>query len=37
LREALRYPADFLDRPADKAERFLAVVNFVFLGAGLFA
>jgi hypothetical protein len=37
LRETLRYPADFLDRPADKAERSLAVVGFVFLGTGLFA
>ena len=35
--ETLRYPADFLDRPADEAERFPAVVGFVFLGAGLFA
>jgi uncharacterized membrane protein len=36
-REALRYPADFLDRPADKVERFLAVAGFVFLGTDLFA
>ncbi len=37
LREALGYPADFLDRPADERWRFLAIICLVFLGIWRFA
>jgi hypothetical protein len=36
LREALGYPTDFLDRPADEVWRFV-VFGLFFLGIGLFA
>ena len=37
LREALGYPADFLDRPVDEVWGLLGVLVFVFLGIILFA
>ena len=36
-RETLRYPMDFLSRPADKAGGFPLVLDVVFLGAGRLA
>ena len=36
-RETLRYPMDFLNRPADKAGGFRLALDVVFLGAGRLA